>query len=371
MRAKANVEHPAEQVVLVLQGGGALGAYQAGVYQGLHEGGVEPDWIVGTSIGAINAALIAGNEGAARVEKLQEFWHRVGQQSLIEGPWSLPLIATGVANLGRLVGGVRGLFEPNPYAALGLDAPVGAERAAFYSIEPLKATLGELVDFGCVNAHRARLTVGAVNVRTGEMRYFDSRHMPLRVEHILASGALPPAFPAIDIEGEPYWDGGVYSNTPLEVVLDDNPRRDSVIFAVNVWHPRGEAPNTIWQALDRQKDIQYASRLQSHVARQDQIHHLRHVIDRLGAKLPEEQRSDPAIRDMIAHGCKTRMHLVSLLAPRLPGEDYLKDIDFDRERIEMRWEAGYADAQSALKEEPWRYHVDPLAGVYVHKIGGS
>jgi NTE family protein len=370
MDAKVDAR-PVQQVVLVLQGGGALGAYQAGVFQGLHEGGVEPDWIVGTSIGAINAALIAGNEPPVRPARLREFWHRVGQEGLFAPPWSLPLLASGLANVNTFLGGIRGFFEVNPFAAFGLDVAVGTARAAFYTTTPLRTTLSELVNLACINARHPRLTVGAVNVRTGQMRYFDSRVMPLDLDHVMASGALPPAFPAVEVDGEPYWDGGVYSNTPVEVVLDDHPRRDALIFAVNVWHPRGEAPKTIWQVLNRQKDIQYASRVNSHVARQDQIHRLRHVIDQLGMKLPAELRADPAVKEMIAYGCKTRMHLVSLLAPRLRHEDYLKDIDFNRDRIELRWEAGYLDAQRALREKPWEGDVDPLAGVFQHEIGAA
>ncbi len=369
MDVAANDGRPVQQIVLVLQGGGALGAYQAGVYQGLHEGGIEPSWIVGTSIGAINAALIAGNAPAERIGRLRQFWERVAEPDFLDPRWSLPFVATGLANLNTFMRGIHGLFELNPYAALGLDAAVGTAHAAFYSTEPLRRTLAALVDVECLNARRTRLTVGAVDVKSGEMHYFDSHRMPLAIDHVMASGALPPAFPAVEVEGEPHWDGGIYSNTPVEVVLDDHPRRDSLIFAVNVWHAHGRPPDTIWQVLNRQKDIQYASRMNSHIARQDQIHRLRHVIDQLSAKLTEEQKSDPKVREKVAYGCKTRMHLVSLLAPRLPDEDYLKDIDFNRERIELRWQAGYADAQRAVKDEPWRADVDPLTGVFVHEIG--
>jgi NTE family protein len=355
------------QVVLVLQGGGALGAYQAGVLQGLHEAGVEPDWIVGTSIGAINGALIAGNPPDARMERLQAFWRRVSQQHLIDKSWSLAEFATGIAHLNTVVCGVPGFFGPNPFAALGLQAPIGVEHAAFYSTEPLKQTLRELVDFRHLAEQDMRLTVGAVNVCSGEMKYFDTRHMPLQLEHIMASGALPPAFPAVEIDGHPYWDGGIYSNTPLEVVLDDNPRRDSLIFAVNVWQPRGNPPESIWQALGRQKDIQYASRINSHVMRQGQIHRLRHVINELAAHLPQSALADPKVREMIAYGCRTTMHMISLLAPRLEGDDYTKDIDFDETRIRARWDAGYADAQRALTQERWSRDADPIEGIVVHE----
>jgi NTE family protein len=357
-----------QRVVLVLQGGGALGAYQAGVYQGLHEAGVEPDWVVGTSIGAINAALIVGNPPAGRVDRLQEFWRRVSGQRLLDDTWSLAAIKSGFASFETLVQGVPGFFGLNPLAACGLRTPIGLSHAAFYSTEPLKATLSELVDFDHIRDRDMRLTVGAVSVCSGQMKYFDSRHMPVCLEHVMASGALPPGFPAIEVDGQPYWDGGLYSNTPVEVVLDDNPRHDSVIFAVNVWHADGPAPESIWEVLGRQKDIQYASRVTSHLARQEQIHRLRHIINELSARLPDNAREDPKVREMIAYGCHTTMHIVNLLAPRLEGDDYTKDIDFVASRIQARWKAGYADAQRAFAQQNWCHPRDPLVGVHVHEV---
>ncbi|HET7594430.1 MAG TPA: patatin-like phospholipase family protein, partial [Stellaceae bacterium] len=254
-RKAATPGTPVGQIVLVLQGGGALGAYQAGVYQGLMEGGIEPDWVIGTSIGAINGALIAGNAPGRRVERLQEFWARLGNRRGFDAAWSSAFLTGPLANLHTLTQGVAGFFEGNPHAPWGIHFPVGIERAAFYTTEPLKRTLDELVDFDHIKGRHTRLTVGAVSVRSGEMRYFDSRDMALGPEHIMASGALPPGFPAVRIDGEPYWDGGLYSNTPVEVVLDDNPRRDSLIISVNMWQPSGSEPGTIWQVLGRQKDI--------------------------------------------------------------------------------------------------------------------
>lgn len=343
------------QVVLVLQGGGALGAYQAGVYQGLHEAGIEPDWVIGTSIGAINGALIAGNTLQHRLQRLHEFWGRVEQNS----PYATAAI---------LAFGIRPFFVPRPPAFGGVHAPVGLDHASYYSTAPLRETLEELVDVQCLNAKRMRLTVGAVNVRTATMRYFDSRDRPLGIDHVMASGALPPAFPAIRIEGEPYWDGGVYSNTPIEAVLDDNPRRDSVIFGVNVWQPTGAEPQSIWQVMGRQKDIQYASRADSHIARQKQIHRLRHVIRELAKKVPERERNTDEFREFASWGCGTTMHVVRLLAPTLDSEDYLKDIDFTAAGIRARWEAGLADTRRMIEHAPWERQVDPMEGVVVHEL---
>ncbi|MEP6876882.1 MAG: patatin-like phospholipase family protein, partial [Burkholderiales bacterium] len=252
--------NPIGQIVLVLQGGGALGAYQVGVYEALHDAGIEPDWVIGTSIGAINAALIAGNARDERIDRLNAFWSHVESPATLAGPLDWLGIGNFVANMTTVMHGIPAFFEPNLAALRGTRASVGVEKAAYYSTEPLRRTLGELVDFDSLRRSGTRLTVGAVNASSGAMRYFDSAKETLAVEHVLASGALPPAFPAVRIDGHPYWDGGIYSNTPIEAVLDDNPRRDSLIFAVNVWHQTGPEPESIWQVMGRQKDIQYASR---------------------------------------------------------------------------------------------------------------
>ncbi len=230
----------------------------------------------------------------------------------------------------------------------------------------MKETLGTLVDTKYINAKHVRLTMGAVNARSGEMRYFDSRDMVLEHAHIMASGALPPAFPAVVIDGEPYWDGGIYSNTPIEVVFDDRPRRDGLIFSVNMWQPDGPAPESIWQAMSRQKDIQYASRGLSHVTRQQQLHRLRHVIRELEKRIPADLAKDDELRELVAYGCGTTMHLVQLLAPRLDNEDHTKDIDFSAQGIAARWQAGYDYVRRVIDREPWNCEVDALTGVMIH-----
>jgi len=343
------------QVVLVLQGGGALGAYQAGVYEALRGAGIEPDWVIGTSIGAINGALIAGNAHAERVPRLREFWRRVEQ----DGPF---------ASFATLTRGISAFFEPRPPAWGGLQARVGLDAASYYSTEPLRKTLASLIDLDALNSKAPRLTVGAVNVRNSQLRYFDSRDERLSIEHVMASGALPPAFPAIRIDGKPYWDGGVYSNTPIEAVLDDKPRRDSVIFGVNVWQPTGPEPESIWEVMGRQKDIQYASRADSHIARQKQIHRLRHVIRELAKNLSPKKQNSAECRELAAWGCGTTMHVVRLLAPTLDSEYYLKDIDFSPAGIRARWEAGLTDTQRMIEHAPWRAEVDPMEGVIVHEL---
>jgi NTE family protein len=355
------------QVVLVLQGGGALGAYQVGVYHALHEAGVEPDWIVGTSIGAINAGIIAGNEPQNRLAKLDDFWKRMERR----GAWPFMPAWIGLSDTwsywSTLANGIRGFFEPHLPAFCGPYMPLGMDCAGFYSTAALRETLAELVDFSIINRRSPRLTVGAANVRTSMMRYFDSRQSEITAEHIMASGALPPAFPAIRVDGEYYWDGGILSNTPTEVIFDDFPRRNSLIFAVHLWNPEGPVPQSIWEVLHRQKDIQYSSRIASHITRQQQTHRLRHVISQLVQHVPDGLRKSEAVRELAGYGCVTQMHVVRLLAPRLENENHTKDIDFTPSGIGMRREAGYEATMRALERAPWQGEFDPIEGVILHE----
>jgi len=355
------------QIVLVLQGGGALGSYQAGVYQALHEAGIEPDWIIGTSIGAINASLIAGNTPENRLERLREFWNRVEQKQVWNFREFFPGFNEKLSYWSTITHGIPGFFRPNPLAHTGDGYALGPERAGYYTTSPLQTTLEELVDFDLVNRCTPRLTVGAAHVRTSQMRYFDSRDGAITVKHVMASGALPPAFPAVRIEGELYWDGGILSNTPTEAVFDDNPRQDSLIFSVHLWNPTGAEPTTMAEVFNRHKDVQYSSRIASQIVRQQQIHRLRHVINQLAAKLPDGERSNPAVRELASFGCQTRMHIVRLLAPQLDRETHTKDIDFSPDGIRQRWDAGYAHTRSVLAHAPWTGTFDPLSAVVFHE----
>jgi NTE family protein len=356
------------QIVLVLQGGGALGAYQAGVYQALSEAGIEPDWVIGTSIGAINAGLMTGNRPDQRMARVREFWTRVQQGPLTKLIGAASVFGPLAANAMTLAGGVPGFFAPNPLAVLGPQVKLGAEHAAYYSTRPLEATLEELIEPELLNSGRPRLTVGAAKVQTGEMRYFDSRDMPLTIRHIMASGALPPAFPAVRIDDDLYWDGGVLSNTPVEAVFDDNPRRSGLVFVVHMWAPHGAEPDSIWKVLSRQKDLQYSSRALTQIARQKQLHKLRHVIIQLAGRLPPDLADVPDIRELASYGCVTRMHVVRLLAPPLAGEDHSKDIDFSAEGIRYRWDAGYSHTMCAIAQAPWTHEFDPLEGLVLHEV---
>ncbi len=355
-----------KRVVLVLQGGGALGAYQWGVFEALSQSGIAIDWVIGTSIGAINAALIAGNPPELRNERLGVFWDKVAQRAS-GGSFGWLGLGQAFANLATVTRGIPSFFEPHSTALRGPRAVVGVEQASYYSTDPLRRTLDQLMSFDTLNTSSTRVTVGAVNVCSGAMRYFDSRDEPLGLDHVMASGALPPAFPAVRIGGQAYWDGGLYSNTPIEAVLDDNPRRDSLVFAVNVWHESGPEPQSIQEVLGRQKDIQYASRTDSHIGKQKQLHRLRHVIRELEQQLPASRRSTAVVQELASWGCCTTMHIARLVAPRLDGEDSTKDIDFTLAGIQARREAGYADTIRMIERAPWNDPVNPIEGLVEHR----
>jgi NTE family protein len=365
------------QVVVAFQGGGALNAYQGGVYQALHEAGIEPDWVIGTSSGAINAGIIAGNPPGRRLDRLREFWTSMEykpwwEDSPLFAPWLgnsrlFAELSNQAAHVAAFFGGVPGYYAPNHALALGgVNAPLGVERAALYTTEALEKTMTALTDPAWFNSGRPRLTVGTVNVKTGRMHYWDSAHMPLALNHVLASAALPISFPAVRIDGEPYWDGGIYSNTPIEIVFDDNPRRDSIVFADQMWHSSGPEPQTFLDVLSREKDIQFASRDASHIARQQSIHRLRHVVRELVRLMPEDRRDTLEVKALAEWGCKTFMHIVRLNAPYIEGEGNSRDFDFTREGIRMRWKAGHDDTARALELRPWEADVDQTLGVAVH-----
>jgi NTE family protein len=296
---------------------------------------------------------------------LREFWARMTHAPMTQLFAGMPLVGQAAATAMTVFGGLPAFFRPNPWAFLGFG--LTPETAGYYDTAPLEATLAELIEPAVLGACTPRLTVGAASVRSAEMRYFDSRDTPLTIRHVLASCALPPAFPAVRIDGELFWDGGILSNTPVECVFDDMPRRDGLVFTVNIWQPEGPEPADMAAVMSRQKDLQYASRARAQVVRQKQLHRLRHIIAELTERLPADRRDDPALRALTAYGCLTRMHVVRLLAPTLRGEDHTKDIDFSPGGIRRRWEAGYADTLRVLDQQPWTHDFDPLEGVILHE----
>jgi NTE family protein len=286
---------PFECIALLLQGGGALGAYQGGVYEALVEAGLHPDWTAGISIGAINAAIIAGNPPDKRVDKLRHFWELVTSPGpLGDGADLMALPECDAArtvlnqwSAGRALSlGASGFFAPRPLTPW-LWPHGSIEATSYYDTRPLKTTLERFVDFDRINGDDMRLSVGAVNVRSGNFVYFDSMKHRIRAEHVMASGALPPGFPPIEIDGDHYWDGGLISNTPLRWVVENRPERDTLAFQVDLWSSRGELPRNMAQVPTRQKEIQYSSRTRAESDRFREMQVLRNALSRLIEKLPK------------------------------------------------------------------------------------
>ena len=355
------------RIALVLQGGGALGAYQVGVYEALAEHGLAPDWVAGTSIGAINGAIIAGNPPQERIPRLERFWRGLAHRD----PWNLALSDnTQARRLASLMSAARavamgepGFFTPrlNPMAD-------GADRASFYDVSPLRDTLEQVVDFDYLNQRHVRLSVGAVSVTQGEMVYFDSSRQRLHPEHVMASGALPPGFPAVRVDDEPFWDGGLYSNTPLETVLDDAPRRDTLCFTVNLWSHSGPEPRNIPEVFGREKDIRYSARFLNEIERYREKHNLRRAVRALYQALPEAQREDDELKALAELGCYTTMNIVRLEGAEENGELGHKDIDFSWASIRERRARGYSDGERVMAHAPWLRKPPRHAGVVVHTL---
>src|SRR5215467_7383475 len=348
------------QRVLVLQGGGALGSYQAGAYQALCHAGFEPEWVAGISIGAVNAAIIAGNPPERRVERLKEFWEMVSAPV----PWN-PVVKT---DHGRSVFnetsaaliatfGVPGIFTPRiPPAPLW--PPGSSEAQSYYDTAPLKRTLERLVDFDRINDLQCRLSVGAVSVSSGNFKYFDNVEFKklgktIGPEHIMASGALPPGFPSVVIDGEHYWDGGIASNTPLDYVLDAETDRDLLIFQVDLFSARGDLPASLLDAAEREKDIRYSSRTRMNTDKNKQLHNARKALRELIGKLPDYLKNDPSVEILSKAARESTVTVVHLIYRSKNYESSSKDYDFSHVAMVEHWEAGVRDVHLSMRHKDW------------------
>jgi NTE family protein len=351
---------PFDQIALLLQGGGALGAYQAGVFEALAESGLEPDWIAGISIGAINSAIIAGNPPEHRVERLRAFWEEITTdlQGAEMGPL-LPEAMLGDAYRGMLsrlgstlslVQGQRGFFAPRPMPPF-LAMPGSPAATSFYDTAALESTLTRLVDFDRINSSPMRFSVGAVNVRTGNFVYFDNRTHRIGPRHVMASGSLPPGFPAVEIEGEHYWDGGLVSNTPLQYVLDTLPRRDTLAFQVDLWNARGELPRDIAEVMSREKEIRFSSRTRLNTDYMTRMQRLRRAADELLRKLPPELAQCVEAEILRPFACERVYNVVHLIYRSKGFEDQAKDYEFSKIGMREHWTAGYHDAVHTLRHK--------------------
>jgi NTE family protein len=382
LRSGSHVVHaarhlPFEVVALVLQGGGALGAYQAGVYEALSEAGIHPNWIAGMSIGAINAAIIAGNAPSDRIDRLREFWTQVTS----DGPWPgagnacldfargdamrqlLNQMSAGFA----MASGARGFFKARSVPPW--FQPAGTiDATSVYDTSELKRTLERLVDFDRINAGATRFSVGAVNVRSGNFAYFDNDRHTIQPEHIMASGALPPGFPAVEIEGEFYWDGGLVSNTPLQWVVETEPRRDTLAFQVDLWSARGEFPRNIFDVMTREKEIRYSSRTRAGTDQFKHIQKLRHTLADLLEKLPEELKNGPEVRLLGSVAERKVYNIVHLIYRAKNYEGHSKDYEFSRLSMQEHRRAGYHDARRTLRHPEVLKRPENHEGVFTFDL---
>jgi NTE family protein len=368
--ARRPASHADDDCILVLQGGGALGAYQAGVFESLSNVYHEPTWVAGISIGAINAALIAGNAPNMRVARLREFWELVSSAVQMPSP---PASAGARETLNELsasqvaVFGVPGFFKPRfPPAPF---QPRGTLQAiSYYDTAPLQQTLERLVDFDRINSGSVRLSVGAVNVRNGNFEYFDSTQQTIDARHIMASGALPPGFAPVEIDGEHYWDGGLVSNTPLQYVLDQPGKRRRVVFQVDLFAATGTLPTTMGEVTEREKDIRFSSRTRLNTDVQLDLQMIAQAARRLIDKLPAHLRDDPDVAALSNLRCECAVDVVHLIYRSKHYESQSKDFEFSRLSMQEHWDSGRADMAHTLHDPRWLRHERSQTGVHVFDL---
>ncbi|NIF56599.1 patatin-like phospholipase family protein [Burkholderia sp. Ax-1724] len=368
-----------ETVALMLQGGGALGAYQAGVFQGLYEAGIEPNWLAGISIGALNTAIIAGNPPEKRVERLLQFWETICQpafgppvpafveHAFFNSSEAVRKAFTAAQAMSAIVEGQRGFFVPRfPPLLPTVSGP--PQMASYYDTTPLKATLESLCDFDRINSGEIRVSVGAVNCGTGNFEYFDNTHTTLRPEHFMASGALPPGFAAVEIDGQYYWDGGLMSNTPLYEVMQSTPRRDTLAFQVDLWSAIGPVPDSLSDVQGRMKDIQYSSRTRLVTDMVQRSQRFRHVLREVLDRVPVEQRDDPWCKLAEDLSCSKRYNVIHLIYRHKEYEGHYKDFQFGLSTMREHWQSGLEDIRHSLEQPDWLEMPDNDAGFVTHDI---
>ena len=375
---KTNHRLPFECVTLLLQGGGALGAYQGGVYEALAEADIHPNWIAGISIGAINAAIIAGNPPNSRVDRLREFWMQVTSSApwdwsrnpfvdLARGDNARNLLNQTSASLAAAFG-AAGFFSARP--VMPWLQPGGSLAAtSFYDTKPLKQTLERLVDFDRLNAGMTRFSAGAVNVRTGNFVYFDTTTHTIAPEHVMASGALPPGFPAIEIDGEHYWDGGLVSNTPLQWVIESNPRRqDTLAFQVDLWSSQGALPRNLAEVATRHKEIQFSSRTRASTGQFKNVHRVQRALDALLRRLPVDLEANDDLKILKSVASDKVYNIIHLIYRAKNHEGHSKDYEFSRLSMQDHWRAGYHDAVRTLRHPEVLARPTSLDGVFTFDL---
>ena len=359
-----------ERIALVLQGGGALGAYQAGVYHALSEAGCEPNWLSGVSIGAVTAAIIAGNRPEDRLPRLRRFWEGISGRKI----WAYTpegdhfrTMRNMASAWTTLMMGQPGFFQPR--ALSPWLQPVGATGAtSYYETGPLRATLESLIDFDLLNDGEKRLSVGAVNVRTGNFVYFDTSHERLGPEHIMASGALPPALPPVRIEGEYYWDGGIVSNTPLQYLLDQDEDMSALVFQVDLFSAHGLLPRDMRDVLGRHKDIMYSSRTRYNTDTFRRVHALKKRLIEALQRIPEAERTEEDRRTLKSIGALAPINILHLIYQQKSYEHHSKDYEFSGTSMREHWQTGYDDTRRTLKHTEWLAPPANGDGVKIHDL---
>lgn len=374
-----HVDHrpPFERVALLLQGGGALGSYQGGVYQALMESGIDPDWVAGISIGAVNSAIIAGNPKEKSVQKLRDFWEYITPESpldafkdLFQAPWSGDF-SRGIYNqvnaAGVLMQGVHGFFAPR--VPMPWFCETGSKGAtSYYDTSPFKSTLERFIDFDLINTDWKQLSVGAVNVRSGNFVYFDTTTHTIRPEHIMASGALPPGFPGVEIDGEVYWDGGLVSNTPLQWVLQSKVRKDTLAFQVDLWNARGDVPRNMSEVTTRQKEIMYSSRTRAASDQFKRAQRMRHTVGALLDKLPPELKDAEEAKALREYASHKVYNIIHLIYHSRNYEYDSKDYEFSRKTMEDHWKSGYSDTVLTLRHPEVLQRPTDKDGVFTFDV---
>lgn len=360
-----------DYIVLVLQGGGALGAYQAGVFEAMAEASLAPNWVAGVSIGAVNGALIVGNPVGHRTERLREFWNLVssglpGNAPTFFDPWHSAFNRTSA--LLSATFGVPGFYAPRiPPPELMPDGAPGA--LSVYDASPLRQTLERMVDFDLLNCPEAvRYSAGAVHVASGNSCYFDNARDRIEASHVMASAALPPAFAAVEIKGEAYWDGGIVSNTPLQWVLDAQPREDTLAFQVDLWSARGELPRDMIEVDVRQKDIRYSSRTRKGTDEFRRMQSMRRAAAKLLDGMHPELRQTPEA-EMLAQEADSKVYnIVHLIYHARRYEGSSKDYEFSRRTMEEHWQSGYSDMERTLRHPEVLQRPQSADGVFTFDL---
>jgi NTE family protein len=358
------------RIALVLQGGGALGAYQAGVYEALQETGMLPDWISGVSIGAINAAIIAGNPPERRVERLRAFWERVTSRRVWnytpDGDIFRKIRNAHSAWLTTTLG-QPGFFSPrrtNPWLA-----PAGARDAvSFYDTAPLRETLAELIDFDLLNDRSVTVSVGAVNVGTGNFVYFDNRDEPLELDHVMASAALPPSFQMVQIGTDQYWDGGIVSNTPLQHLLEQEDGLDTLVFQVDLYSARGPLPRDIEEVMARRKDIMFSSRTRHNTDVHRRLHEWKVRVRSLLARLDDDALTEDERQLRVQLDDLQEITILQLIYQQKAYEGQAKDHEFSGMSMREHWTSGLLDTRRTLKRRDWLARPPSGSGIVVHDV---